>query len=129
MKLVIPAVIVNSFCLAFTPERLAGFAMGLALSALLLAAAILLSRLLFPRNGIHEFAAEFSNAGFLGIPLVQGAVGTHAVFYIAGFIAMLNNLQATYGVRASIRNKRRYGCAHWRRCRSFGHSPSACAFF
>lgn len=99
VKLVIPAVIVNSFCVAFTPERLAGLGAGLALSALLLAAAILPSRLLFPRNGVHEFAAEFSNAGFLGIPLVQGAVGAHAVFYIAGFVALLNLLQVTYGVR------------------------------
>lgn len=95
--LVIPAVVVRSFLTQQTAEKTAGLvtSIGLALSCLLLA--ILISRLLFPRRPVEEFGAEFSNAGFLGIPLVSAALGAENVFYAAGFVALLNILQWSYG--------------------------------
>ena len=44
-----------------------------------------------------EFWQRFSNAGFMGIPWITAVVGEGAVFYIAGFVALLNILQWTYG--------------------------------
>ena len=70
---------------------------GAALGALLLS--MLVSTLVFRRkSAIRRFGAAFSNAGFIGIPLVQMTLGEDAVFYVASFVAILNILQWTYGV-------------------------------
>ena len=50
------------------------------------------------KSAIQEFGAAFSNAGFIGIPLVQMIFGDEAVFYVASFVALLNILQWTYGL-------------------------------
>ena len=96
--LIIPAVLVNSFCVEFSVQRLKEFLFSALLGALSLLLAIVISRLLFPKAPIDDFAAAFSNAGFIGIPLVQAALGPNAVFYLVGIIAMLNVGQWTYGV-------------------------------
>lgn len=105
VKLVIPAVIINSFCTEFSPQRLSTFGISALISALLLGIAILIARLFFQNRPIDNFAAAFSNAGFMGIPLVQAILGANAVFYIAPFVALLNFLQWTYGADV-IREKR-----------------------
>ena len=81
----------------YTPERLENLVFAIALSALALGLAMLIARLVFHHDGVLEFSAAFSNAGFIGIPLVQAAFGAEAVFFIAPFIAALNVLQWTYG--------------------------------
>ena len=50
------------------------------------------------KDRIAEFSAAFSNAGFIGIPLVQAIFGSGAVFYISVMIVLINVLQWTYGV-------------------------------
>lgn len=95
--LVLPAVILDSFCVAFTPERLARLGSSALLAVAALALAMLVARWLYPRAPIDQFAAAFSNAGFMGIPLVRQALGDEAVFYLVAFITLLNILQWTYG--------------------------------
>lgn len=97
LNVVFPVVIVRSFWGMYTPERLENLVFAIALSALALGLAMLIARLVFHHDGILEFSAAFSNAGFIGIPLVQAAFGAEAVFFIAPFIAALNVLQWTYG--------------------------------
>lgn len=94
---VLPCVVVKSFCVARTPERLSGLLVSFlaALGILLLAMAV--SHLLFKKNPIDDFGAAFSNAGFMGFPLVAAVQGSEAIFYAAGFVALLNALQWTYG--------------------------------
>ncbi len=105
VKLVIPAVIVNSFCVEFSTEKLRALGVSAGVSAALLALAIITAGLLYRKRPIENFAAAFSNAGFMGIPLVQAVLGEGAVFYIAPFVALLNFLQWTYGVDV-IKNER-----------------------
>lgn len=94
---VLPCVVVKSFCVARTPERMSGLLVSFlaALGILLLAMAV--SHLLFKKNPIDDFGAAFSNAGFMGFPLVAAVQGSEAIFYAAGFVALLNALQWTYG--------------------------------
>lgn len=94
---VLPCVVVKSFCVARTPERMNGLLVSFlaALGILLLAMAV--SHLLFKKNPIDDFGAAFSNAGFMGFPLVAAVQGSEAIFYAAGFVALLNALQWTYG--------------------------------
>lgn len=104
IKVVLPVVIVRSFWGSFSPERLQALGITFTLSLALLCLAILISRTCFRTDGVDEFCAAFSNAGFIGIPLVQSALGTEAVFFIACFIAQLNALQWTYGKRRIARS-------------------------
>lgn len=59
---------------------------------------MVLARMFFPDRSIDNFAAAFSNTGFIGIPLVRAVLEDEAVFYTVGIISMLNILQWTYGV-------------------------------
>lgn len=97
LYVVLPCVVVKSFCVARTPERVSGLLVSFlaALGILLLAMAV--SHLLFQKNPIDDFGAAFSNAGFMGFPLVAAVQGSEAIFYAAGFVALLNALQWTYG--------------------------------
>lgn len=99
LYVIMPVAIVKSYMKDFSAELLAGFLVSFAAAAVALALAILVSALVFRRKqAIRQFGAAFSNAGFIGIPLVQMTLGEDAVFYVASFVAILNILQWTYGV-------------------------------
>ncbi len=95
--LVIPAVIIHSFCVEFSLEKLQDLGLSALLAAGALLIAILTARLLFGKNAVDCFAVSFSNCGFMGIPLVKAGFGDGAVFLLVGFIVLLNLLQWTYG--------------------------------
>ncbi len=95
---IMPCVVVNAYMTEFSMERLRGLAIAFGLSAAALALAMALSALLFRRHPIENFGTAFSNAGFMGIPIVQAVLGSEAVFYVSAFVALLNFLQWTYGV-------------------------------
>lgn len=97
LNMVLPVVILRSFWGKFTPERLGQLGVCFALSLTALALAMAIARAVFRADGVSEFAAAFSNAGFIGIPLVEATMGADSIFYIACFIAELNVLQWTYG--------------------------------
>lgn len=101
---VIPCVILRSY-LGLARERLPEVIISLILGAVVLIAAIILARLLFRRRREDQFGAAFSNAGFLGIPLISGTLGVECVFYISGMVALLNILQWTYGQRLLSKEK------------------------
>lgn len=94
----LPCVIVNSFLVERTKEKMLGLAISAAAAAVVLAVSILVSRLAFRKDPIAAFAGSFSNPGFFGIPLIVGVLSDGAVFYVAAFIAFLNLLQWSYGV-------------------------------
>lgn len=98
ITLVIPAVIIRSFITSYTHEKLWLLAVSFLLSLLSLILAMLLAHLFYRRDGIAEFALSFSNAGFMGLPLVQAVLGEEAVFFVISYIALLNIFQWTYGV-------------------------------
>lgn len=107
--LVIPGVLINSFCVPFSVAKLQQLGLSTLLGVLALLIAIAISRLLFPNRPIDHFAAAFSNAGFMGIPLVRATLGNEAVFYTVGIIAVLNMLQWTYGVMVLTGKKNSVG--------------------
>ncbi len=98
INLVIPAVMLKSYAIEPTAQRLQEFGISALASLLALVLAMTVARLLLGKNGLEDFAASFSNSGFLGIPLVQAALGEGAVFYVVTFVAFLNIFQWTYGV-------------------------------
>ncbi len=94
---VLPAVVLNSLAVSDSREKAGALLMSLLAAAILLAAAMLVSHLLFRKNPVNDFGAAFSNAGFMGFPLISALLGQESVFYAVGFVALLNALQWTYG--------------------------------
>lgn len=103
---VMSCVVINAYMTEFSVERLKGLMLAFGISALALGLAIVLSTLLFKKHPIENFGTSFSNAGFMGIPLVQAVLGTEAVFYVSTFVALLNLLQWTYGVYVITKDRR-----------------------
>ncbi len=96
--LIVPAVIINSFCVEFSMDRLIQLGVSALLGALALLLSIIAARIFYGKTSIEQFAFAFSYAGFIGFPLVKASFGDSAVFFLIGFVAMLNLLQWSYGV-------------------------------
>lgn len=104
--IIIPAVVIKAFLREFTVERLIGFLIAFAASLAALILSILVSALIFKKHPIDNFCSAFSNAGFIGIPIVSVVFGDEAVFYVSSFVALLNILQWTYGVFAITKDRK-----------------------
>lgn len=96
--LVIPAVIIDSFCTERSVAKMLELLQSTLVTAVVLFIAMVIAKLIFRKDPVANFGAAFSNAGFIGIPLVQAAFGDEAVFWIVSMVAMLNMLQWSYGV-------------------------------
>ena len=107
LYVVMPVAIVRSYIQTFSSEMLVGFLISFAAAAASLILAMIVSTLVFRNrpSAVRQFGAAFSNAGFIGIPLVQMTLGDGAVFYVASFVAILNLLQWTYGVLIMTKDK------------------------
>lgn len=106
--LIIPVVLVKSFCVEPTADRMQALASSVLLAVVALFLSIGLCALVFKNHPIENIAAAFSNAGFLGIPLVTATIGGEYVFFVAFFVAMLNILQWVYGVAVITNTKMRF---------------------
>lgn len=83
INLVLPVIIFKSFWTEFSFAKLNELAVTFFLSATLLLLAAVVSHMLFRKWPIDNFASAFSNAGFIGIPLVGAVLGEDAVFLMA----------------------------------------------
>ncbi len=110
--LVIPAVIVNSFCVEYSHAKLIQLGQSALLSALGIGLAMIIAAILFKKHPVDNFGSAFSNAGFIGIPLIQAAFGDKGVFYIVAIVAMMNMLQWSYGVKVITGEKSAVGLRH-----------------
>ena len=106
LYVILPCVIISSFFRESNTETTWKLLISFGVSALLVVVSIAISKLLYRKNPVDEFSSSFSNAGFMGMPLVSAAYGSDAVFYIAGFTALLNILQWTYGQRLLSKDKK-----------------------
>lgn len=106
LYIVMPASILKSYMANYSPQMLIGLMVSFLAALLSLLLAIVVSRIFFRKEeAIERFSAAFSNAGFIGIPLVQMTLGNEAVFYVSSFVALLNILQWTYGVLILTQDK------------------------
>ncbi len=100
LYVILPVVIVKAYLVTFSVELLKGLVLSFMASLLALLLSMFLSRVVFgSRYPIEQFSSAFSNAGFIGIPLVEMTFNdSMAVFYVSSFVALLNILQWTYGI-------------------------------
>ena len=101
---VIPATIIKSCLVPYSSQRLLQMGQCFLLAAAVLGFAMLAARLCFRRDAVAQFSAAFSNAGFIGIPLVQASLGDEAVVYLIGIPVLIRILRNTHrhNLEASI---------------------------
>ena len=106
LYIVLTAVIINSYNVKSTPERVEGIIISFIVSLIALILSICVCALVYgKRKKIEHFGVSFSNAGFMGIPIATAIIGNENVFYISAFVALLNILQWTYGVVVMTESK------------------------
>ena len=104
IQIVTPCLIVNSFLTSEDSLTAQELLLSVGTSALAIALSIGLSLCFFrkepvERKKVLRFAVDFSNAGFMGLPLVEGIVGSKGVMYGSFFIVVFNIFCWTYGFR------------------------------
>ena len=105
VNITIPALIVASMQVPFTPERLIGaetllLATGVffALSFALAWAVSKAMRVPPAEEGVLQFAIVFGNVGFMGFPVALTLFGEEALFYVAIFNLVFNILVFSVGI-------------------------------
>ena len=104
LQIVTPCLIINSFLTSEDVLSAGELLLSVGTSALAIAVSIALSLCFFhkeppQRRKVLRFAVDFSNAGFMGLPLVEGIVGGKGVMYGSFFIVVFNVFCWTYGYR------------------------------
>ncbi|MFV0381700.1 MAG: AEC family transporter [Breznakia sp.] len=102
-----PAIIIKAFLIPFSQTKLIEIALCLFLSAVAIAISIIIASLTFrSEKKLERFGVIFSNAGFMGIPLVQGILGNYQIFYLSIYIVVQNLYAWTYGIKLIDANNR-----------------------
>ena len=102
VNLVVPAMIINSYRMDFSPEilrnLLAAFALSILSSLLGLVITLLFTaRSKDSRTPIFRFACIFSNAGYMGLPLISALFGSEGLLYASAYFTIFNLLLWTLG--------------------------------
>ena len=103
LYIVTPCVIINSYQREFDKTMLLGLGVTALATVVSLALCAVVSHLLIHdkdkrREKTLIFAAVFSNAGYMSLPLQQALLGDDGVFYGATYVAMFNIVAWTYGI-------------------------------
>ncbi len=109
--LVTPCVIVKSFFRDFNKADLKDLLVSFLLGVLLHIGFILLSVLFLRdkdknRQVVLQYAAVFSNCGFMAIPLQQALLGDRGVFLGSSFVAIFNAFVWSWGIKTMSGDKK-----------------------
>lgn len=100
--LVIPAMLIDSYLTEFDWEVFSNLLQAFALGAILLLLGLAITMILsIKAKGrdwqVVRFACIFSNAGYMGFPLIKALYGSAGVFYASAFLSVFNILLWTVG--------------------------------
>ena len=103
LMLVNPILIIMVYQTDYDPILVKGLLFSFVAAFISHILAILVSKLLFrdkeyPNNMINQFAAVYSNCGFIGIPLINSVLGSEGVFYLTAYMTVFNILTWTHGL-------------------------------
>ena len=102
LKIVTPAVIINSYNISFDKSLGKGLLIALGMALLAHIVPILITALIYRGNKtdvakVEKFGIVYSNCGFMALPLITAVAGQTGVFYASAFIIVFNILQWTHG--------------------------------
>ena len=94
--------IINSYRMEFSAEILHNLMAAFALSTLSILLGLIITLLFTARSRdsrtpIFRFACVFSNAGYMGLPLISALFGSEGLLYASAFFTMFNLLLWTVG--------------------------------
>ena len=98
----VPCMIVNSYITEFNAEVFHGIVLAVIHSFILIMIGLVIAVLAARRMGkenaaIFEFAMIFSNAGYMGFPLIQALFGNEGLLYASSYNTVFNLMIWTYG--------------------------------
>ena len=102
VNIVVPAMIVNSYQMEFSLEILRNLLAAFGLSILTIALGTVLTMALTARRknsrtAIFRFASIFSNAAYMGFPLISALFGSEGLLYASAYVTVFNVLLWTLG--------------------------------
>ena len=103
LYLIVPAMVINSYLTEFDPQVLQNLLQSFALSTVLLLLGLGITFFLTLRSGgqknmpILRFACIFSNAAYMGFPLIQALFGAEGLLYASAYVTVFNILLWTVG--------------------------------
>ena len=102
LYLVVPAMVLDSYMVEFDPATFHNLLLTFGLSAVVQTAGILISAAASrgtpkEKRPLVWFACSFSNAGYMGFPLIRALFGTEGVLYASAFLTVFNILIFTAG--------------------------------
>ena len=97
LYLIAPAMLIDSYMVEFDPATFHNLLMTFVLSGVLLLLGLAVSfiftwKLKSPNIVILRFACTFSNAGYMGFPLIRALFGEEGILYASAFLTMFNLL-------------------------------------
>ena len=102
IKFVVPCMILNSYMGSYSTDTLANiglsfvYSIGLCVAGILITMAV--SGLVKEENrGIFRFACSFSNAAYMGFPLIRALFGEEGILYASSYVTVFNILLWTVG--------------------------------
>ena len=102
LMLISPLLIFQSYQMDFDTKLLYGLLFTLLASAITFICCMILSQFAIKKgieNGcIEKIAVIYSNCAFIGIPLINGILGSEGVFYMTAYTTVFNILFWTHGV-------------------------------
>lgn len=102
LYLVVPAMVIHSYLIDFDPKILPNLLLSFGLSVCLIGAGLLLVMALTWKKKdknlpIMRFACIFSNAAYMGFPLIQALFGSEGLIYASAYVTVFNLLLWTFG--------------------------------
>lgn len=104
-NIILPIAVIHSFAsIEYTAEHVRGLFIAFLCAAATHLFGIAISSLTFRKRGsllekgLFHYAAVFSNAAFLALPLAQSVIGSEGVFYCSVYIGVFNVFAFTYGI-------------------------------
>ncbi|GAF41896.1 auxin efflux carrier [Agrilactobacillus composti DSM 18527 = JCM 14202] len=99
-----PCLIIGAFQQQYSPNRMKMLLLVAAGIGIFYIVSILLAKLLFGRMAdanlrrIAQYGSIYSNAGFMGVPLISALFGSNGVFFAVAFLAGFNIFSWTHGI-------------------------------
>lgn len=111
VNVVNPILIITSFQIKFSMEKLNELIVTFILSVAAFAVMIVLSHLFIRKNGadtvLNRVAAVYPNCGFVGLPIVYSLFGNNGVFYLSIYVAVFNIYFWTHGASTIYAQKKK----------------------
>jgi len=133
LYIVSPCLIINAFEQPYSGSRIKQFLLAVAGVFLLYIVEIIVAKLVFGRmknqnlRRIAQYGSIYSNAGFMGIPLISALFGSEGVFFAVVSLAAFNIFSWTQGV--SLFNDEKNGSAEKTDWRQVLLNPNIIAIF